>query len=96
MLFNELQKYKKSILKIAAQHHVENVRLFGSVATGQANENSDIDFLVSLGANADLLNLGGFQYDLSHLLEGHKIDIVPEDSIHWYIKDRVLKEARPL
>jgi predicted nucleotidyltransferase len=43
-----------------------------------------------------LLNLGGFQYDLSHLLEGHKIDIVPEDSIHWYIKDRVLKEARPL
>ncbi len=89
-------KYRDSILALANEHHIENVRVFGSVATGHATINSDIDLLVSLGKDADLLDLGGFYYDVQNLLKDQKIDVVPDDSIHWYIKDRVLGEATPL
>ena len=90
------QKYRDSILALANQHHIENVRIFGSVANGTATKNSDIDLLVSLGKEADLLDLGGFYFDVQKLLKDRKVDIVPEDSIHWYIKDQVLGEALPL
>lgn len=83
-------------MDIARRYNIENVRVFGSVSKGAATDSSDIDFLVSLGKDADLFDLGGFQYDMSSLLGGHKVDIVPDDSIHWYIKDQILQEARPL
>lgn len=90
------EQYREAILALAKEHHIENVRIFGSIATGMASKDSDIDFLVSLGKEADLMDLGGFYYDMQHLLKDQKVDIVPEDSIHWYIKDRILGEALPL
>jgi uncharacterized protein len=90
------QKYRDPILALASQHHIENVRVFGSIAKGTATKSSDIDLLVSLGKEADLLALGGLYFDVQKLLKDWKVDIVPEDSIHWYIKDRVLGEALPL
>jgi predicted nucleotidyltransferase len=97
MKLEELRhKYRNSILALAREHHIENVRVFGSVAAGLETKNSDIDLLVSLGKDADLLDLGGFYYDVQNLLQGQKIDIVPDDSIHWYIKDNVLGAAMPL
>lgn len=89
-------KYGDAILKIAGEYHIENVRVFGSVATGLSSDESDIDFVVSLGKQADLFDLGGFQYRVSRLLKGKKVDIIPENSIHWYIKDQILQEARSL
>jgi predicted nucleotidyltransferase len=89
-------KYRDYILALANRYHIENVRVFGSVATGHATISSDIDLLVSLGRDADLLDLGGFYYDVQNLLKDHKVDIVPDDSIHWYVKDRILGEATPL
>lgn len=97
MTLDELRKtYRDSILKLAKTHHIENVRVFGSVASGTATAKSDIDFLVDLGKKADLFDLGGFYYDMSNLFEGQKIDVVPESSVHWYIKDQVVNEAKPL
>jgi len=97
MQLEELQgKYRKSIFDLAKKYHVENIRVFGSVARGDATSDSDVDLLVSLGKDADLLDLGGFNYDLAHLLGVKKVGTVQENSIHWYIKDQVLKEAKPL
>lgn len=86
---------KEQILTIARQYGAYHVRLFGSVVRGEASADSDIDFLVDLEEGRSLFDLGGLLYDLQKLL-GRKVDVVTEQGLHWYIKDRVLKEAEPL
>ena len=86
---------RQQILKLAAKYGASRVRVFGSVANGTADENSDIDFLVDLEEGRSLFDLGGMLMDLQDLLQ-HKVDIVTEKALHWYIRDRILQEARPL
>jgi hypothetical protein len=88
-------KQKDQILALAAKRGAFNVRVFGSVARGEANPDSDVDFLVDMEDGRSLFDLGGLLYDLQNLLH-RKVDIVTEAALHWYIKDRVLKEAKPL
>jgi len=93
--YQELQRKKKEILVVARQHGILNVRLFGSVARGEENPQSDIDFLVDLEEGRSLLDLGGALIKLQELL-GRKVDIVTERGLHWYLREMILKEARPL
>ena len=96
MGIDELLKAKREeILRIAAQHGAYNVRVFGSVARGEADLNSDVDFLVDLKPERSLFDLGGLLMDLQGLL-GRKVDLVTEKGLHWYIRDRVLAEAEQL
>ena len=88
----ELQNKRDEILQTAARHGARNVRIFGSVARGEARPDSDIDVLVDLESDRSLMDLGGLLIDLQDML-GRKVDIVTEGSLHWYIRDRVLKEA---
>ena len=90
-----LKTKRDEILRIAAKHGARNVRVFGSVARGEAGPDSDIDFLVEMEPGRSLLDLGGLWADLSELL-GRKVDIVTERSIYWLLRRRILKEARPL
>jgi predicted nucleotidyltransferase len=60
MSLNELlQSNCEEILRIAAKYGTSNVRVFGSVARGEADEQSDIDFLVDLEPKRSLLDLAG-------------------------------------
>ena len=86
---------KDQILALAAKHGASNVRIFGSVANGTADQNSDIDFLVDLEKGRSLFDLGGLLMDLQQLF-GRKVDVVTENGLHWYIKDRILREAKPI
>jgi len=86
---------RDEVLRIAGRHGARNVRVFGSVAEGRADENSDVDFLVDLEPNRSLFDLGGLLMDLQDLL-GRQVDVVTEQSLHWYIRDRILREAKPL
>ncbi|WP_455388507.1 nucleotidyltransferase family protein [Petrachloros mirabilis] len=86
---------RDAILALAAKHGAFNVRVFGSVATGDADEASDVDFLVDMEPGRSLLDLGGLLMDLQDLL-GRKVDVVTEPALHWYIRDNVLQEARPV
>lgn len=96
MGIEELLKSKRQeILNIAARHGAHNIRIFGSAARGEAGEESDIDFLVDVGANRTPFFPGGLLADLEELL-GRKVDVVTENGLHWYIRERVLKEAVPL
>ena len=96
MTVGELVKAKREdILKIAAKHGARNVRVFGSVARGEAGPESDIDLLVDMEPGRSLLDLGGLWSDLNELL-GRNVDIVTENSIYWLLRRRILKEARPL
>jgi predicted nucleotidyltransferase len=59
-----LREKRSEILAICAKHGAKNVRVFGSTARGEADEQSDIDFLVDLESGRTLLDLGGLQYDV--------------------------------
>jgi predicted nucleotidyltransferase len=93
MGINELLKQKREeILRIAAKHGARNIRVFGSVARGEGDEKSDIDFLVEMEAGRSLLDMGGLLMDLRQLL-GREVDIVTEQGLKKRIRDRVLRQA---
>ena len=93
MPLDELLRAKREdILQTARKYGASNVRVFGSVARGEADEKSDIDLLVDLEKGRSLLDLAGLLVDLEELL-GCKVDVVPEDSLRERIRGRVLKEA---
>jgi len=91
----QIKKKRSKINEISALYGVRNLRVFGSVAKGTATSSSDIDLLVSLEKDRSLLDLGGFMMDLQSLL-GCKVDVVTEKGLHWYLKEKILKEAKPL
>ena len=88
-----IQDRKEQILALAAKYGASNVRIFGSVANGTADEKSDIDFLVDMEKGRSLFDLGGLLMDLQELLK-RKVFVTTENGLHWYVKDRVLNEAK--
>jgi uncharacterized protein len=94
-IWQELQERREEILKVAAKHGAVNLRVFGSIARGDARQDSDLDLLVDLGPNRSPFFPGGLLVELEALLN-RKVDVVTPKALHWYIRDQVLKEARPL
>src|SRR5260370_37497775 len=83
-----LRREKRSeILRLAERHGCHNVRVFGSVATGESRPDSDVDFLVDLDGGRGLLDLGALLSDLHDLLVVD-VDLVESRSIDRYIRDR--------
>lgn len=95
MSTEDLKARRERIIGIAARHGARNVRVFGSVARGDAGPDSDVDFLVEMDADRSLLDHVGLVQDLEDYL-GRKVDVVSERALHWFIRDRVLAEAVPL
>jgi len=87
-----LHSNRAAINALAKRHGVRNIRVFGSLARGEAGAESDIDLLVDIEPGRSLFDLGGFQMDMQALL-GRRVDVVTEKALHWYIRDRVLSEA---
>jgi len=90
-----LKDRREDILRITAQHGAHNVRVFGSVARGEARPDSDVDLLVEMEAGRSLLDLGGLLMDLQALL-GREVDVVTDKGLRDRIRTRVLQEAKPL
>jgi predicted nucleotidyltransferase/uncharacterized protein with HEPN domain len=94
--YAELLKAKREeILRTAIKYGASNVRIFGSVARGEADAASDIDLLVDVEPGRTLFDLSELIFDLQELL-GHDVDLVTEKGLHNRIRERVLKEAIPL
>ena len=87
-----LETHREEILRICAKHGARKVRVFGSFARGEAGPDSDVDFLVEAGPDHSPWFPGGLLMDLQDLL-GRRGDIAEPDGLHWYIRERVLKEA---
>ena len=93
LIHGELLKERRNeILRIAAQYGAHHVRVFGSVARGEADAASDIDFLVEMEPGRSLLDLGGLQAELEASL-GCPVDVVTEKGLKARTRGRVLAEA---
>jgi len=90
-----LKNKREDIFRIAAKHGARNVRVFGSVARGEADDRSDVDFVVDFEPGRSLFDHAGLLLDLQQLLE-RKVDIVTERGLRARIRERVLREAVPL
>ena len=92
MTLQELQTRRDEILQVAAKRGARNVRVFGSVARGESDADSDIDFLVDLEPDRSLFDLSGLLLDLEAVLQA-EVDVVTERGLRAGIRDRVLREA---
>jgi uncharacterized protein len=92
---NLLQTKREEILHTAAKHGARNVRVFGSVVRGEADEESDIDLLVEMEPSRSLLDHAALWLELQEVL-GRKVDVVSDRGIKPRIRERVLREALPL
>ncbi|TAK35501.1 MAG: DNA polymerase subunit beta [Chloroflexota bacterium] len=90
----EVRARRQEILQIAARHGARNVRVFGSVARGEAGPGSDVDFVVELEPPRGVLDLGELILDLEALL-GRAVDVI-EIRRPSPTAERILREAVPL
>ena len=90
-----IETHRARILALAKRHGLQDVRVFGSMARGDADDASDVDLLVSLAPNKTGLALGALLVDLEELLD-RRVEVLTEGSLHSEIRDQVLKEAQPL
>ena len=83
---------RADILAISARHGVRTIKVFGSVARGDATDQSDVDFLVEAGPQVSPWFPGGLVSDLETLLD-RRVDVVTDKGLHPYLREKVLKEA---
>lgn len=95
MNIDQISNKRNEIVQIARRHGAKNIRVFGSIARGNADINSDVDFLVDLERGRSLLDLGGLLMDLQELL-GRSVDVVTEKGLRPRIRERILREARAI
>jgi len=87
-----LQEKRDEIRRIAFRHGVNRVRVFGSVARGEARQDSDVDLLVTIGGATSPWFPGGLIVDLEKLL-GKKVEVVTERALNPLIRESVLNDA---
>ena len=90
--YEKLAAHRREILAIAARHGARNVRVFGSVARGEADGESDLDLLVDMEPGRSLLDMGALLMELRDLLRV-SVDVVTEKGMHDRMRQRVLSEA---
>jgi predicted nucleotidyltransferase len=88
-----LRAHRDEILRIAERRGVSNVRVFGSVARGDAGPGSDIDLLVDFDASHRGLDLFGFEREVEELL-GHPVEV--GTNVAGAIRQKVEVQAIPL
>jgi predicted nucleotidyltransferase len=87
-----VREKREEILRIARKHGAFNVRVFGSVARGDDDEQSDIDLLVDLDVGRSLFDLGALVVELNESM-GRHVDVVTENGIRDRIRNRIVGEA---
>lgn len=92
MKLETLQRQRTTILQLAEAHGARNVRVFGSVARGEATDESDVDLLVEFEPGKSLLDLGGFSVELQSAL-ACRVDVATEKMLKDRMREQVLREA---
>lgn len=87
-----VQEYKQLILPILNRHMVKHAAIFGSIAKGTANINSDLDILIEPAANFTLFNMLSLEQEIAAAIKC-KVDVVEYNAIKLSIKEEVLRSA---
>ncbi len=90
-----IKRHKAEIRALAERRGLRDVRVFGSMARDDADDDSDVDLLVTLPPGVSGLALGGLLMDAEDLLQ-RKVDVLTEGCLHPKILEQVLREALPL
>ena len=90
-----LKMHRATVIQLAAKYGATDVRVFGSVARGEADDASDIDLVVRMSPGRSLLDLGALIMDLRDLL-GPRVDVVSERGLRPRMRDHVLRDAVPV
>lgn len=90
-----IEANRTALVALASRRGVTGVRVFGSMSRDDANDNSDVDLLVTLTPGTSALALGGLLLDAQELL-GRRVDVVTEASLRPGLRARVLADAVPL
>lgn len=92
-----IEPHRKQLEKLTKRYGVIELRVFGSVARGQASADSDVDLLVEFARSAS--DRGSRRYrlyrDLTRLLR-REVELVAPESLHWFVQPQVLAESVPL
>lgn len=91
-LGRRLRRHSSAIRHLIAEAGGSHVRVFGSLATGQDREGSDIDLLFTMGAPLSLMELGALERSISELV-GAPVDLVPDSVVRPDLIERILAEA---
>ena len=91
---DRLNQRRGDVLRAAERHGAHNVRLFGSVARGEAGPDSDLDLLVELEKGRSLLDHAALVIELESIL-GCRVDVATEQGLRPRVRERVLAEAVP-
>lgn len=91
----DVRRQRDRILEIAIRRGISNVRVFGSVARGEATLSSDVDLLLDMLPERSILDLGGFAMEVSQVLDS-RVDVVEAETLAGGMKERVLRESVPL
>mgnify|MGYP002139067741 CR=1 FL=1 len=94
MILDDIRNIKPQIIALSDAYGIGDIRVFGSVARGEADENSDIDFLVSLKKPIGF-EFAKYVMQLTNLLN-RKVDVVTEQALKPSMKQQVYKDAVPL
>jgi predicted nucleotidyltransferase len=86
---------REQILALAKKHGVTRIRVFGSMARGDAGPASDVDLLVDVGPSPSAWFPGGLITDLEDLL-GRRVQVITERGLDDLLRKHILEEAVPL
>lgn len=92
---DKLRRQRRRLLDAAERHGVGHLRVFGSLARGEATAESDVDLLVDLKPGRTLLDLAAFRREAGEILD-LPVDVATTDMLKDRIRDEVLSEALPL
>ncbi len=90
-----IESHRTEICALAERHGLRDVRVFGSMARGDADDASHVDLLVTLPLGCTGLALGALLMDVQDLL-GRRVEVVTERSLHPALREQVLEEAQIL
>lgn len=90
-----LQFHREAVHQIALRHHVQRIRVFGSVLRGEDTDDSDLDLLVDPTPETTLMDIGAIRYELRKLL-GVPVDVLTPKALPDSFREQVLLEARPI
>jgi predicted nucleotidyltransferase len=91
----DVEKLSGQILPVLKRFGVKKAAIFGSLARGEGGKESDVDILVEFEPGKSLLDLAGLKIELEETL-GRRVDVLTYNSLHPLLKDRILKEQKPI